>query len=321
MRAVVRTRYGPPDVLAVEERSVPDPAPDRVLVRVAASSVNALDVHDLRGEPFPIRLSGGVRHPRNPGIGTDLAGVVEAVGADVADVHVGDAVLGVAPGAWAELAAAAPKRLTRLPDALDTEVAGAIPVAGCTALQAVRDHGAVAAGMHVLIVGAGGGVGTFAVQIARHLGATVTATTRAASVATVESLGAGRVLDHARHDVLTEATRYDAIVDLGGTRPVGAYRAILAPGGRYVMVGGPSGRWIRPMDRMLSTWIQARRGPQRFQAFLAEVTSDDLALLAGLAVAGTVRPVIDQALPLAQAADAVRLIESGGARGKVALAI
>ena len=304
---------------------MPAPAPalpaDRVLVRVHASSVNALDWHGMRGEPFPVRMGAGLRRPTDPRMGTDLAGVVEAVGADVPDLEVGDAVLGIAPGAWAELAVAAPKRLTRLPVGMDPATAAAIPVAGCTALQAVRDHAAVIAGMHVLIVGAGGGVGTFAVQVARHLGATVTATTRAGSIEHVTSLGAERVLDHARHDVLTEPERYDAIVDLGGTRPVGAYRRIMAPGARYVVVGGPSGRWIRPVDRMVSAWLHGRRGPQRFAAFMAEVTAVDLALLADLVAAGTVRPVIERSWPLAAAADAVRHLESGGVRGKAVLAI
>jgi NADPH:quinone reductase-like Zn-dependent oxidoreductase len=219
-----------------------------------------------------------------------------------------------------------------------------LPVAACTALQAVRDHGGVGAAAggasaergagvgagsgsaggrpRVLIIGAGGGVGAFAVGIAKQLGAEVTATTRAASVEAVTGLGADRVLDHGRVDVLAGGERYDTIVDLGGTRPVGAYRRILAPGGRFVVVGGPSGRWVRPMDRMIAARLASwRPGAERFIAFLASVEPADLALLAGWAASGAIRPLIDRVVPLEGVAEAMGAAERGEVRGKAGVAI
>jgi NADPH:quinone reductase-like Zn-dependent oxidoreductase len=367
---VVRQRYGGPERVVVVEQPEPssrDLGPDQVLVRVVASSVNALDVHELRGEPMPMRLAGGLRRPKQPRLGTDLAGVVEEVGAEVTDLRPGDEVLGVAPGAFGELVVARAGRLAKKPAGLAWDVAGMLPVAACTALLAVRDGGGVtAAGSggvvgcgpagsdgagrgsaggqggttgrggsaggsgtgdrdrqipRLLVVGAGGGVGAFAVDIAKQLGAEVTATTRATSVAAVRALGADRVLDHGREDVLAGGDRYDTIVDLGGTRPVGAYRRILAPGGRFVVVGGPAGRWVRPLDRMVAARIASLRGPERFVAFLASVVPADLAMLADWAASGAIRPMVDRVVPLDGVPDTLEAFERGELRGKAGVAI
>ena len=320
-RAIIRTRYGAPEVLELRDVRVPDLAEDGVRIRVHASSVNPLDWHELRGEPYLVRMQAGPRRPREPRLGSDVAGVVEAVGASVADLAVGDRVLGVASGAWAELVTAKARSLVRIPDSLGFPEAAALPVAGITALQAVRDHGGVRAGQQVLIVGASGGVGHLALQIAKSLGAEVTAVARTANLEMVRALGADHVIDHLREDWTAGGPRFDVIVDAAGMRSVRASRRALKDGGTYVVVGGPSGRWLRPMDRMVAAKLLSLRGSRRSVAFLARINSADIGVLADMVAAGTLRPVIDRALPLAQTADAVRYQEQGHTRGKVVLTI
>jgi NADPH:quinone reductase-like Zn-dependent oxidoreductase len=319
MRAIVRERYGGPEALRAVQRPVPTAGEGRVLVRIAASSVNPVDWHDLRGEPFPVRVVGGLRRPKDERMGTDLAGVVAAVGAGVADLEVGDRVLGVGPGAWAEATVTRASNLVRCPDGIDLVGAAGVPVAATTALQALRSGGPPAAGSRVLIVGASGGVGSFAVQLARANGLQVTALTGPSTLDLVASLGADRVLDRTRTDAIRAADRYDRIIDLSGTRPIRHWLGRLAPGGTFVVVGAPGGRWLRPVDRMLAARMLTvlRRG--RAVSFIAAVGRDSLQELADLLAAGHIRTVIDRTLPMSRIVDAVRHQESGRAHGKVLL--
>jgi NADPH:quinone reductase-like Zn-dependent oxidoreductase len=319
MKAIVKDRYGSPDVLKVEDVEMPALTDERVLVRVRAASVNAHDWHMLRGKPYLARLSEGFRRPKERMLGIDVAGVVEDVGKEVTHVKPGDAVFGSRYGAFAEYVSG--KNMVLMPAGLTFEQAAAVPTAGQTALQGLRDHGALQAGQRVLINGAGGGVGTFAVQIAKALGAEVTAVTSTKNVEMVRSIGADEVVDYTRDDFTRTAQRYDLILDVGGNRRLSALRRTLTPNGRVVMVAPQPGQWIGPVARIIGAMITTRLGGKPARAFLATVSRDDLLVLKELIEAGKVSPVVDRTYAFDQIPEAVRYLEGGDARGKVVITI
>ena len=319
MRAFVKDRYGSPDVLRLEEVERPTPADEGVLVRVRATALNAHDWHMLRGKPYLARLSEGFRAPKERQLGLDVAGVVEEVGANVTHVKPGDEVFGSRYGAFAEYVSG--KNMVPMPAGLTFEQAAAIPTAGQTALQGLRDHGALQAGQRVLIVGAGGGVGTFAVQIAGALGAEVTAVTATKSLDTVRSIGAAHAIDYTRDDFTRGKQRYDLILDIGGTRRLSAMRRMLTPTGLVVMIAPQPGQWIGPIARILGAAVTNRLGARPARTFLAQVNRDDLLALKHLVEAGAVTPVIDRTYPFDRIPEAIGYLESGAATGKVVITV
>lgn len=319
MKAIVSTRYGSPDVMQLQEVDKPEVTDDGALVRVRATSVNPYDWHSLRGEPYVMRLGSGLRRPQTTVLGIDVAGIVEAVGKNVTDLQPGDEVFGVRSGAFAEYVSG--RNFVPTPVGLTFEQAAAVPVAGLTALQALRDKGAVQPGQRVLIYGAGGGVGTFAVQIAKAFGADVTAVTSTSNVAVVRSIGADRVIDYNRDDFTRSGQRYDLVLDIGAKRPLWKYRRVLEPDGTLVLVGGSAGRWIGPVVRAMGALALSRFVSQTLRPFLSDVNKEDLLLLKELIEAGKVTPVIDRTYPLSETADAIRYLETGRARGKVVITV
>ena len=317
MKAFSRRRFGSPDLLLLDEIDKPSVGEDQALIRVHASSINAHDWHMLRGKPYLARLSEGLRTPKTREIGLDVAGVVEEVGSAVAHVKPGDRVFGSRFGAFAEYVSG--KNMVPMPDGLSFEQAAAVPTAGQTALQALRDHGQLRAGQHVLVNGAGGGVGTFAVQIAKALGADVTAVTGTTNVGLMRSIGADDVLDYSRDDFTRGEKRYDVIVDIGGTPSLSRIRRVLRPNGRLVMVAPQPGQWIGPVVRMGGAMLLSRLGGQTLKGFLATVNREDLMALKELIEAGKVTPVIDRSYPFDQIPDAIRYVESGKSHGKVTI--
>jgi NADPH:quinone reductase-like Zn-dependent oxidoreductase len=317
MRAVVYCDYGAPDVLAVDDLEKPAPGPGQVLVQVKAASVNPLESHYMRGEPYFLRLQEGLRKPRNIQLGVDFAGTVAAVGSEVSTFKVGDEVFGGRNGALAEYLVVAARNVVAKPANVSFAQAAAVPVAAVTALQAVRDRGHVASGQRVLINGASGGVGTFAVQIAKTLGATVTGVSSARNVELVRSLGADRTIDYTSENYTLGAERYDVIVDMIGNHSPRANRRVLTPTGTYVMVGGPTGRWFRPADRLLEMALLSPFVDQRMGMFIAQLNGADLTTRRDLMQSGQVTPVIDREFPMDQIAEAMRYLETGRARGKV----
>jgi NADPH:quinone reductase-like Zn-dependent oxidoreductase len=318
VKAIVQDRYGPPEVLQLREVDPPPIGAQDVLVRVKAASVNALDWHMTRGMPYLMRL-GGLRKPGHRVRGVDLAGRVEAVGQQVTGFQPGDDVFGGSDGSFAEYAATPPARLALKPAGLSYEQAATLHVAALTALQGLRDKAQVRPGQRVLINGAGGGVGIFAVQIARWLGARVTAVTRTESVELVRSLGADEVIDHRNEDFTRRSDRYDALFDIGGNRALSECRRVLATKGVLVAIGGPPGRWLAPVSRLFRVGALSPFVSQRLIPLMSHNDQAGLALLAKLAAEGKVRPVVDRSYPLAQAADAVRYVGTGHPRGKVVI--
>lgn len=319
MKAIVHRRYGPPDVLSLEDLPSPEPGPGEVRVRVRAASVFAGDWHLVRGAPFFVRFATGLRRPRNPIPGIDLAGIVDAVGAGVGGLQVGDEVLGFAKGSLAELVCVPADNLVRRPANLSLEEAATVPEAGLTALQALRDQGRVRAGQRVLIIGASGGVGTFAVQIAKALGAEVTGVCGPGGLELVRSIGADRVLDRTRTDVIATGERYDVIVQLAGTTSPWRLRRALAPGGTLVLSSG-EGR-IAGLDRIVAATLLNPFVRERLAVFVTNENGADLASLVDMIASGQVRPVIDRTYPLAETVAALRHLEAGHARGKIVIAI
>lgn len=317
MRAFTHHRYGGPEVLELRDVEVPAVGDDQVLVRVRAASVNAADWHVMRASPAMVRLSEGFRRPRNGMVGLDAAGVVEQVGKDVTHLQVGDAVFGIRRGAFAEYVAG--RHFVAKPENLSFEEAAAVPVAGLTALQALQDKGDIASGQRVLVNGAGGGVGTFTVQIAKALGAEVTATTSGDKLELVASLGAEEVLDHSGEDV-TRTGPYDLIVDIGGGRSIGANRRALAPAGTYVLVGADAGSG-GPMKRIAEAALRSRVLRQKVEFFVSWASTEHLLRLKELIETGDVRPVIDRTYDFREVPDAIRHLERGGVRGKIAVTV
>lgn len=321
MRAVIYCEYGPPDVLKVELIEKPVPADSQVLVRVHAASVNPLDWHYLRGTPRIARFGMGLRKPAVIRMGVDFAGTVEAVGARVTRFKPGDEVFGARTGAFAEYVTVWERRVARKPSNVSFEQAAAVPVAAITALQALRDQGKVRPGQKVLINGASGGVGTFAVQIAKTLGVEVTGVSSTRNNELVRSIGADHVIDYTKEDFTQSDQRYDVIIDNVGNHSLKDLRRVLTPNGTYVMVGGPSGGWIDPFPRVISMMATSRFVDQELRFFISEVTPQDLDLLRDLIQSGQVIPVIDRRYRLEDIAQAVAYLETGRARGKVVVAV
>jgi NADPH:quinone reductase-like Zn-dependent oxidoreductase len=325
MKAIVYSRFGPPeDVLQLAEVAQPVPKAREVLAKVRAASANPLDWHFIRGEPRVMRLQG---KPNNRTPGADFAGTIEAVGTDVTQFRAGDEIFGGCRGAFAEYVCANTDNIALKPSSLTFEHAAAIPVAACTALIAARDKGQLRPAQSVLVNGAAGGIGTFAVQIAKALGANVTGVCSTRNVELVRSIGADRVIDYTTEDFAANGRQYDLVLHIAGNRTLKDHRRVLTPDGTLVLVGAGVGRDMGGGSQTLSTLgalatIAARGLASRFlrqhiRMFVAKVRAGDLAYLAELCAAGKITPVIDRSLPLADAAEAVRIIEGGHARGKV----
>jgi NADPH:quinone reductase-like Zn-dependent oxidoreductase len=322
MQAIVSTEYGPPERLRLVEIEKPAPEPGGVLIRVRAASVNPYDWHVLRGEPYVGRVMGmGLRRPAEIRRGIDTAGTVEAVGENVTGLRPGDDVFGRCSGSFAEYALGAAETLVAKPARLSFAEAAAIPVAGVTALQSLHDRGEVHAGQSVLINGAAGGVGTFAVQIAKTLGAHVTGVCSTRNVELVRSLGANEVVDYTVDDFGRSARRYDVILDTVGNRSLRDLRRALAPRGTLVVVGGGGGRILGPVSQLARALVLARLVRQQVKPLMAQVRKADLMLLKQLVEDGKVTPVIDRSYPLRDTAEAVRYLEGGHARGKVVITV
>jgi NADPH:quinone reductase-like Zn-dependent oxidoreductase len=323
MQAIVYSEFGPPDVLRLAEIDKPVPQKRDVLVKVRAASANPLDWHFIRGEPRVMRLMG---KPKNRIPGADFAGVVEAVGANVTEFRVGDEVFGGCRGAFAEYACGNADNMARKPKVLTFEQAAAVPVAGCTTLTAVRDKGQLRQAQSVLVDGAAGGVGTFAVQIAKALGAHVTGVCSTRNLALVRSIGADDVIDYTAEDFASSGRQYDLVLHVAGNRSLNDHRRALTPTGTLVLVGGGIGRdtggnqtlnTLRTLAVVMGRGIVSRFLRQRIHMFVAKVPASDLAYLAELCETGHLTPVIERSYPLAEAAEAIRHVEAGHARGKI----
>ncbi|MFB7372708.1 NAD(P)-dependent alcohol dehydrogenase [Streptomyces sp. NPDC056222] len=320
MKAIVQDRYGSADVLEFKDVETPVPGDREVLVRVHAASVNARDWHLMRGDPYLARLVLGVRRPKAKILGTDFAGRVEAVGAGVTRLRPGDEVFGEAEGAFAEYMCASEDVVERRPANLSFEQAAAIPLAGTTALMGLRDLGGVRQGQKVLINGASGGVGTFAVQIAKASGAAVTGVCSTRNVELVRSLGADRVVDYTQEDFATGAERYDLLFDLVGNRSLAECRRALTPTGTLVLSGGgvfEGGSVVGPMGLLLKGQLLSRFVRQRLLVLSASPGREKLAALRDLAENGSITPVIDRTYPLHEVPEAIRYVEIEHARAKV----
>ena len=321
MQAIVYHRYGSPDVLRCEEIERPIPGDNEILIRVRAASVNPADWHFMRGLPYFLRIATGLRKPKNQRLGVDVAGQVEAVGRSVTQFKPGDTVFGTCKGAFAEYACTSEAALVMKPENVTFEQAASVPIAAVTALQGLRDKGQIQVGQTVLINGAAGGVGTFAVQIAKSFGAEVTGVCRTGNVEMVRSIGAERVIDYTKEDFTKSAQRYDVILDSVGNHSFSAYRRVLNPKGLCIVVGGPSGRWmIALLARLIKALVLSRLGSKKLIMVLAKLSKEDLAIMCELMKTGKVTPVIDRRYRLSEVAAAIQYLEEGHARGKVVIA-
>lgn len=322
MKAIVYRCYGSPDVLEFADIEKPTPAADEVLVKVRTAAVNPLDWHYMRGSPYFMRLASGIGAPTDTRLGVDFAGTVEAVGDDVTRFRPGDEVFGGRTGAFGEYVTVREDRaIALMPPAVTFEQAAAVPIAGLTALQALRDHGKLKPGQKVLINGASGGVGTFAVQIAKHFGAEVTGVCSSRNADMVRSIGADHVIDYKQEDYTEANERYDLIVDMVGNHSPAKNREVLTAEGRLVLVGGPSGNWFRPLLGPLKALVLSKFVSQEIGMMLGQLSREDLEILGRLMQAGEVIPVIDQLYPLPEVAEAIRYSESGRARGKIIITV
>jgi NADPH:quinone reductase-like Zn-dependent oxidoreductase len=336
MKAALYTRYGQPDVVQITEVEKPVPRDNEVLIKVCAASVNPLDGGLMKGKPYTFRLMSGLSKPKVTQVGVDVAGQVEVVGAKVTEFQQGDLVFGlctrypqdtgfkawICQGAFAEYACAAESTLVMKPENVTFEEAASVPVAALTALQGLRDKGKVQRGQCVLINGAAGGVGTFAVQIAKWLGAQVTGVTSKRNVEMVESIGADHVIDYSREDFTKSGQRYDVIFDCVGNHSLSACRRVLNPRGIYIGVGGPGSQWLigllaRPMQMLVLSWFVG----QKLVLFLAMPKKEDLTIVRELMASGKVRPVIDRCYTLQEVPEALTYLEGRHARGKVVIVL
>jgi NADPH:quinone reductase-like Zn-dependent oxidoreductase len=325
MKAYVSHEFGSPDVLKLEEIEKPIPKDNQALVKVRAVSVNPLDWHFMEGTPYIGRLPAfGLLKPRMTRLGVDFAGTVEAVGKNVTEFKPGDEVYGNKFGAFAEYITATEATLIMKPPSLTFEQAASLPVAAMTALQALRDHGKLQPGQKVLINGASGGVGTFAVQIAKAFGAEITGVCSGRNIELVRSLGADHVIDYTKEDFTQRSERYDVILDNVGSQPLSGFRGVLTPTGKYVVVGGGGvrdSRWTGPLVGVIKMLMLKPFVSQEMKMMLAEINKKDAAILADLIQAGKVKPVIDRTYPFSQLPDAMRYLEEGHARGKVVVTL
>lgn len=318
MHAVIRERYCGSDGIELAKVEAPAPGDGQVLVRVRAASMNPVDWHTLTGTPLLARSQTGWRRPAITGLGTDVAGTIEAVGPGVDWLRPGDAVFGATDASFAELVCASARSLAIKPAEVTFEQAAAVPVAATTALQALRDKGRVRTGQRVLVIGASGGVGTFAVQIARSLGAHVTGVCSTANVELVRSLGADDVVDYTRDDFAERTNSYDVIVDNVGTHSMRACKRVLTGRGTYVLVGGPKrGRIVGALTRMVQAMVAFSISRRRAAPMLARITADDLRILAGMLAGGTITPVIEHTYRLDEVGAAFRHLEKGHTKGKL----
>jgi NADPH:quinone reductase-like Zn-dependent oxidoreductase len=320
MKAILHTAYGSPDVLQLTETAKPVPKDDEVLVRIRAASVNPLDWHFMRGSPVPMRLATGLRKPKDGRLGTDVSGQIEAVGRNVTEFQAGDEVFGTCKGAFAEYACAAEKTLVRKPESVTFEAAAAVPVAALTALQALRDKGHVQPGQKVLINGAAGGVGTFAVELAKSFGAEVTGVCGTRNVAMVRSIGADRVVDYTKEDFTRSGQRHDLMLDMIGNQTLAACRRALTPHGTLVRVGGAA-KGLQLLTGILKLVLVAPFISQKLVLLMTHLNQADLTVMQGLLASGKVTPVIDRSYPLSEVAAAIRYLEEGHARGKVVITV
>jgi NADPH:quinone reductase-like Zn-dependent oxidoreductase len=318
MKAIVYRCYGSPDVLEFEDIEKPTPADDEVLVKVHSASVNPLDWHYMRGSPYLMRLGTGLGAPNRAGLGVDFSGAVESVGASVTKFKPGDEVFGGANGAFAEYVTIREDRaLVLKPAGVSFEQAASAPIAAITALQALRDTGKIKPGQKVLINGASGGVGTFAVQIAKSFGAEVTGVCSTRNVAMVSSLGADHVIDYKKEDYTQSGQTYDLIIDMVGNHSLLDNRQVLNPDGIFVIIGGSKGNWIAPLMSPIKAFMLSPFVSQEFVMMIAKMSTEDLATLGGLMQSGEVVPVIDRRFQLRDTADAIRYSEKGHAQGKI----
>jgi len=319
MKAIVYHNYGSPDVLKREEIEKPTASDDEVLIKVRAASVNPLDWHYMRGTPYIVRIKAGLRKPKVTRLGVDVAGQVEAVGRNVTQFKPGDEVFGACRGAFAEYVCASEGSLVLKPTNVTFEQAASVPVAAFTALQGLRDKGQIQPGQKVLINGAAGGVGTFAVQIAKSFGADVTGVCSTRNVEMVRSIGADRVIDYTQEDFTKSRQRYDLILDCVGNHSLSAFRHVLNPKGTYIIVGGPVGSMIGLLARWITALVLSRFVSQKFVMFRARSSKEDLTIMRELMAAGKVTPVIDKRYRLSEVPEAIRYLEEGHARGKVVI--
>jgi NADPH:quinone reductase-like Zn-dependent oxidoreductase len=322
VKAIVYRHYGSPDVLECEEIEKPTPGDDEVLIRVRGASVNPLDWHFMRGAPYMIRIMIGLRKPKTTSLGVDLAGQVEAVGRNVTQFQPGDEVFGTRFGAFAEHVCADQSSVAFKPANLTFEQAAAVPTAGLTALQGLRDKGRIQPDQKVLINGAAGGVGTIAVQVAKSFGADVTGVCSTRNVEMVRSIGADRVIDYTQEDFTQGGQRYDLIFDCVGNHSLSDCRRVLASRATLVIVGGgPKGNWLGPLLPLLKPIVMSPFVSQTLTPFLARGSKPDLITMKEFIEAGKVTPVIDRTYPLSEVPAAIRYLEEGHARGKVVIAL
>ena len=318
MKAAVYTRYGPPDVVQITDVEKPSPKDDEVLIKVRAASVNTLDWRFVRGTPYFMRIMAGLRKPKITRLGIDVAGQVEAVGGNITHFKPGDEVFGACRGALAEYACAAEDKLALKPANISFEEAAAVPVAAITALLGLRDKGRISPGQKVLVDGASGGVGTFAVQIAKSFGADVTAVCSTRKVDTARSIGADHCIDYTREDFTQSGQRYDLILAANAHHSILDYRRALSPKGIYVFAGGGG---VQMLQAILLAPLLSLLGSKKMCLSMAKIRSKDLVLLKDLLAAGKIVPVIDRRYPLSDVAEAFRYLEEGHARGKVVITL
>jgi NADPH:quinone reductase-like Zn-dependent oxidoreductase len=318
MKAAVYTKYGPPDVVQIADIEKPLPKDNEVLIKVRAASLNPLDWHFMRGTPYAVRIFAGLRKPKFPGLGVDVAGQIEALGAKVSQFKLGDEVFGSCKGAFAEYVCASESVLIMKPNNVTFEQAASVPVAAYTALQGLRDKGRIQAGQKVLVNGAAGGVGTFAVQIAKSFGADVTGVCSTRNLDMVRSIGADHVIDYTQEDFTKSAQRYDLFFDCVGNHSLLASRRVLNPKGIYVGAGGTTDNWmIRPLLSAISCLVLSLFGNRKLLMLLAKPNKQDLTFMREHMESGKITPVIDRRYNLSEVSEAIRYLETGHARGKV----
>ena len=322
MKAIRARCYGSPEVLTYEDVEKPTPGSDEILVRVRAAGVNPLDYHYMRGTPYILRLMAGVGTPDDPRTGVDFAGVVESVGAAVTGFVPGDAVFGGANGAFAQYVTVRESgAVVKKPDNVSFQQAAGVPIAGITALQALRDKAGLEAGQDVLINGASGGVGTFAVQIAKAMGANVSGVCSTRNVAMVESIGADRVFDYKKENYTEADSRFNLIIDMVGNHAPSTNVDVLEEDGKLVLVGGPKGNWIAPFKRPLQAMVTGWFADQEITTLFAMQSKEGLQTLADMMADGRLVTVIDRTYALEDVPEAIRYSESGRARGKIIITI